>query len=94
MALILYVIIDLCYREIRGVHMDLDKPSKDNLKFILNELADHLTIANRAIMDPDDYDLNKYEDLKFMYDVVKQKGQLSVSESQAFVEELRAVRKN
>ncbi|HLR41145.1 MAG TPA: DUF1128 domain-containing protein [Virgibacillus sp.] len=73
--------------------MDLDYPSKENLKYILDELAECLTVANRAIMDPEDYDLNKYEDLKLMYDMIIQKGQLSASESQAFIEELRSVRK-
>src|SRR5699024_11994404 len=65
----------------------------ENLKYILDELAECLTVANRAIMDPEDYDLNKYEDLKLMYDMIIQKGQLSASESQAFIEELRSVRK-
>ncbi|SHF50824.1 DUF1128 domain-containing protein [Ornithinibacillus halophilus] len=73
--------------------MDLKTPSKDNLKYILNELADKLNVVNRTLMDPEDYDLNKYEDLKFMYDMIIQKGNLSASETQAFIEELRNVRK-
>lgn len=77
-----------------GVYMNLEVPSNENLKVILDELAVHLKVANRGLLDPEDYDLNKYEDLKFMYDMVVQKGQLSTSETQAFIDELRAVRKN
>ncbi|PAV29971.1 hypothetical protein CIL05_08825 [Virgibacillus profundi] len=73
--------------------MNLEYPSQENLEIILNELADRLDVVNRTIMDPEDYDLDKYDDLKFMYDMITQKGRLSASETQAFIEELRAVRK-
>ncbi|MFB4167529.1 DUF1128 domain-containing protein [Virgibacillus sp. JSM 102003] len=74
--------------------MNLENPSKENLTFILDELAEMLNVVNRTIMDPEDYDLDKYEDIKFMYDMIKQKGQLSASETQAFIDELRSVRKS
>lgn len=74
--------------------MNLEIPSNENLSVLLNELADRLKVANRALLDPEDYDLSKYEDLKFMYDMVVQKGHLSASETQAFIDELRSVRKN
>jgi uncharacterized protein YfkK (UPF0435 family) len=73
--------------------MNLDQPTEQNLKKILDELADRLGVANRALMDPEDYDLNKYDDLKLMYDMIINKGSLSASETQAFIEELRSVRK-
>ncbi|MEC5422724.1 DUF1128 domain-containing protein [Virgibacillus sp. C22-A2] len=73
--------------------MNLDYPSQENLKFILDELTKRLNIVNRSIMDAEDYDIDKYHDLKLMYDMVLYKDQLSASESQAFIEELRTVRK-
>ncbi|MUK89945.1 DUF1128 family protein [Ornithinibacillus sp. L9] len=73
--------------------MNLENATQENLKFILDELAELLDVVNRSIMDAEDYDLEKYDDLKFMYDIIKQKGQLSASETQAFIEELRSVRK-
>ncbi|MBM7571791.1 DUF1128 domain-containing protein [Aquibacillus albus] len=73
--------------------MSLNEPTKENLAFIINEIADHLKVVNRSIMDPDDYDLEKYDELKSLYDLIKQKGQLSVAETQAFVEELASSRK-
>lgn len=74
--------------------MDLETPSTGNLKFMLDELADQLGVVNREVMDADDYDLDKYEEIKDMYEMVKQKGQLSPSETQAFIAELRSVRKS
>ncbi|GAA0435562.1 MAG: DUF1128 domain-containing protein [Bacillota bacterium] len=74
--------------------MSLEKPSAENLKILLDEIAEQLDVVNRTIMDPEDYDLNKYEEIKFMYDMIKQKGRLSAQETQAFIEELRSVRKH
>ncbi|WP_249869815.1 DUF1128 domain-containing protein [Oceanobacillus saliphilus] len=73
--------------------MNLENANEENMKIILDELAQRLNVVNRSIMDPEDYDLSKYDDLKFMYDMVVQKGQLSASETQAFVQELAAIRK-
>lgn len=73
--------------------MDLTIASQENLKILLEELADKLNVVNRGLLDAEDYDLNKYEDLKLMYDMVKQKGKLSPFEAQAFVEELGSIRK-
>ncbi|MFD2760478.1 DUF1128 domain-containing protein [Lentibacillus juripiscarius] len=73
--------------------MNLENPTQENLKFMLDELAETLSVVNREVMDAEDYDLGKYEDIKFMYNMIKQKGQLSASETQAFIDELRSVRK-
>ncbi|GAQ17816.1 hypothetical protein OPHB3_1753 [Oceanobacillus picturae] len=79
---------------IRGVIMNLENPSKENMSYILEQLGERLDVVNRTILDPEDYDLNKYDELKLMYEIVVQKGRLSASEAQAFIEELRSVRKN
>ncbi|MRH42229.1 DUF1128 family protein [Aquibacillus halophilus] len=60
---------------------------------MINEMASMLQVVNRSIMDPEDYDLEKYDELKSLYDLLKQKGQLSVAETQAFVQELANIRK-
>ncbi|WP_042144888.1 DUF1128 domain-containing protein [Paucisalibacillus sp. EB02] len=73
--------------------MNLEKPTKENLAIMLNDLAERLSVVNRSLLDPEDYDLTKYEDIKFLYDMIIKKGNLSVSETQAFIEELRRVRK-
>lgn len=73
--------------------MNLEQPSEENFKILLDEIAEHLSIVNRSIMDSDDYDLNQYDKLKAMYDMIKRQGNLSVQETQAFLEELRTIRK-
>ncbi|MEI3597090.1 MULTISPECIES: DUF1128 family protein [unclassified Oceanobacillus] len=73
--------------------MSFDEVSQENLAIMLHELADHLNVANRGLFDAEDYDLDKYDDLKLLHQVIINKGKLSALESQAFVDELAAIRK-
>ncbi|MFD1018151.1 DUF1128 domain-containing protein [Thalassobacillus hwangdonensis] len=73
--------------------MSLNQPTQENLKIIIDDMAERLQVVNRSIMDPEDYDLEKYEDIKSLHDMIVMKGQLSVSEIQAFVQELGNYRK-
>ncbi|WLV25732.1 DUF1128 domain-containing protein [Aciduricibacillus chroicocephali] len=73
--------------------MSLEKATEENLKVIMAGLAERLNVVNRALLDPEDYDISKYEDLKFMYEMIKSRNSLSPSETQAFIEELRKARK-
>lgn len=73
--------------------MRFAEPSKENMSLLLRELAEQLKVANPGLFDPEDYDLAKYEDLKFLHRIVIEKGHLSAMESQAFVDELATIRK-
>ncbi|UOQ43082.1 DUF1128 domain-containing protein [Halobacillus salinarum] len=73
--------------------MSLEEATTDNLEVLINDMADKLQVVNRSIMDPEDYDLSKYDEIKSLHDVIQMKGQLSVSEIQAFVQELGQYRK-
>lgn len=73
--------------------MNLEVNSKENLTYILNELINKLGVANKSLFKTDDYDINKYEELKFMYEVAFKKGKLSPSETEAFLDELKKARK-
>jgi len=73
--------------------MDLNQATEANLSFMLNELADYLKVANRGLFDSKYYDLNKYGDLKFLHQIVVEKGRLSTLETQAFIDELATIRK-
>src|SRR5699024_9344389 len=86
--------IRLPYTNTRGVHMNLTQPTEENLKYILEQLSKKVDVANKIVLDPKGYDLAKYEDIKLMYDVLMKKDKLSASETQAFIDELRKVRKN
>jgi len=72
--------------------IDLQVASEQNLKYILDELATKLDVANRIMFDEKFYRLDQYNDLKFLYDHIKQIDSLSPAEVQAFVDELRSIR--
>ncbi|AXI09053.1 DUF1128 domain-containing protein [Oceanobacillus zhaokaii] len=72
--------------------MDLKIASQENLKHLLDDLAVRLNVVNVSLMDAEDYDLEKYDDIKFLYDIVVKKGKLTTLETQAFIEELASVR--
>lgn len=73
--------------------MNLDQPTQENLAYILDELGNQLGVANRLLLDEKDYDLSRYDDLKFLYDHVVKAGSLTPSEIHAFIDELKTVRK-
>lgn len=74
--------------------MNLQNPSEENLKYMLEKMSAKLDVANQIVFNPDGYDIEKYDDLKFMYDVIMQKDNFSTSEIHAFIDELRSVRKD
>ena len=63
------------------------------MTFILDELKSRLGVANHSLFKTEDYDLDKYEDLKFLYDHIVKSGSLSPQQTDAFIQELRSVRK-
>lgn len=75
------------------VGMNLTNATEENLQYILKQLGQYLGVANDIMLDAKDYDLKKYEDIKFLYEHVVQSGRLSPQEAHAFIDELRAVRK-
>jgi len=74
--------------------MDLTHPSQENLTYILTQIGEKLSIANPALLDVKDYDLSKYDDLKWLYEHIKNKETLSISETDAFLKELSVARKS
>lgn len=73
--------------------MNLNEPTSENLSYMINELATKLQVVNRGLMDPEDYDMKHFEEIKDLFDMVQHKDQLSVSEIQAIVGELGKYRK-
>lgn len=73
--------------------MSLEQATQENLKILLEQLGDRLGVANKVLLDEKDYDLNQYENIKFLHDHVMTSGKLSPSETDAFIDELKTVRK-
>lgn len=73
--------------------MNLEKPSKENIVYILTELKKKLTMANTSVLNPDSYGLDAYEDLLDLYQLISRKENVSISEMEAIVTELGNLRK-
>lgn len=86
-----HFLLIISYCEVKG--LNLEKPSEENLKYILTQLITLLDVANRLILDEKDYDLERYDELKMIYDHVVQAKTLSAQERSALIDELRSVRK-
>lgn len=74
--------------------MSLEEANRENLNIMIETLADKMQVVNRSMLNADDFDMDHYYDIKELYDIVQMKGQLSVSEIQAFVSELSNYRKS
>ncbi|GAA0495405.1 hypothetical protein GCM10008986_22640 [Salinibacillus aidingensis] len=72
--------------------MNLNEVSEQNLSFMVEELMNDLQVINRGVLDPKYFDVKDYHEIKSVYEMVKSKGQLSVPEIQAIIEELRKYR--
>ncbi|PWU68899.1 MULTISPECIES: DUF1128 family protein [Gracilibacillus] len=73
--------------------MSLENKTEANFEAMIVEMSEKLQVVNRSIMDPKDYDIAYYEELKSLYDYLMQKGKLSVAETHAFIDELSQYRK-
>lgn len=73
--------------------MDLNKATKENIAFMINEMKKKLTVANASILNPDNIDTDKYEDLLDLYSFVAGQKRFSISEMDAVVSELGQLRK-
>lgn len=74
--------------------MDLSIASDENLAYLLDKIGDKLAVANRIIVDPKDYDIQQYESLKLLYDYIQGRDSFSPAEVEAFVDELKTLRKD
>ncbi|SEP56349.1 DUF1128 domain-containing protein [Piscibacillus halophilus] len=73
--------------------MNLNEANEDNLKYIIDDLSKKLQVLNPTIMDPDNFSLKDYHEIKQLYDMVKSKDQISVPEIHAIIDELKKLRK-
>lgn len=73
--------------------MNLSEANQTNLAYLLEKIGQKLDVANTSLLDPEDYNINKYQQLKWLYDYVVDKSVISISEKEAFIEELAVIRK-
>ncbi len=73
--------------------MDLTKPSKEAIDYMLETVKNKLRVANNAVINPEHYSLDHFEDIHFIYELVNNKNQFSISEVEAIVAELGNIKK-
>ncbi|TCT26803.1 uncharacterized protein YfkK (UPF0435 family) [Melghiribacillus thermohalophilus] len=73
--------------------MDLQEATEKNLAFMIEKMADKLQIINRSLLKPEDFDIQAYQDIKNIYEMIHSKPTISVSEIHAIIDELSKFRK-
>ncbi|MGO4694044.1 DUF1128 domain-containing protein [Paenibacillus sp. 2TAB26] len=71
---------------------NLDLQTQENVAFMIEVIKTKLKMASAAAMQASNFDLNKYEDIKDLYEVVASKEKFSISEVEALVSELGKLR--
>ena len=73
--------------------MNLETPSKENVAYIVDEIKSRLKLVNTAIIDPEDFELDKYDELLALYRMIQKKGTLTPMELEGILAELGGLRK-
>jgi uncharacterized protein YfkK (UPF0435 family) len=73
--------------------MNLENPSRENIVYIVDQLKKKLTMANISVIQPDFFGLETYDDLLDLYNMIRKKERISISEMEAIVSELGTLRK-
>jgi len=72
---------------------NLEQATVENMVYMLEEIKSKLKMATAAAMQSSSFNLEKYEDIKDLYEVVASKENFSISEVEALVSELGKLRK-
>jgi uncharacterized protein YfkK (UPF0435 family) len=76
----------------RHTMTNLELQTQENVAFMIEVIKTKLKMASAAAMQASNFDLNKYEDIKDLYEVVASKEKFSISEVEALVSELGKLR--
>ncbi|WP_163100861.1 DUF1128 domain-containing protein [Peribacillus alkalitolerans] len=73
--------------------MDLTKNTPENVEYMVDGIKDKLRMMNMGAVKSSHFNVEMYEDLKFLYDLVMKKNSFSPSEMEAIAEELGNLKK-
>jgi uncharacterized protein YfkK (UPF0435 family) len=68
--------------------MNLVDKTATNVEYMITAIKDKLRMVNVGAMRSENFDIEMYEDLKDIYDLVMKKETFSISEMEAIVSEL------
>jgi len=72
--------------------MDLNQPTQENVEYMIETIKSKLRMATGSAMQASGFSVDKYEDLKDIYDMINSKERFSISEVEALVSELGKLR--
>ncbi|MDQ6420082.1 DUF1128 domain-containing protein [Paenibacillus sp. LHD-117] len=72
---------------------DLQLPTQENVEYMIETIKTKLRMASGAAMQASNFSIERYEDIKDLYDHVASKDKFSISEVEALVSELGKLRK-
>ncbi|BCG61022.1 DUF1128 domain-containing protein [Paenibacillus sp. URB8-2] len=73
--------------------MDLSNPTQSNVEYMIECIKTKLKMASAAAMQSSAFSLDKYEDIRDIYEVVMDSDRLSIAQVEALVSELGRLRK-
>ncbi|EMA6343663.1 DUF1128 domain-containing protein [Bacillus cytotoxicus] len=73
--------------------MDLSVKSQENVEHMVEAIKEKLRMVNAGAMKAANFDEDRYEDLRDIYDHVMKRETFSISEMQAITEELGTLMK-
>ncbi|MEB3102200.1 DUF1128 domain-containing protein [Ferviditalea candida] len=73
--------------------MDLTKKNEENMAFMIEQIKKKLKVVSVSAIRPEHFDVELYEDIKDIFEVVMEKDNFSISEVEAIASELGRLRK-
>lgn len=74
--------------------MNLETPCQENLVHLINEIKSHLKLVNTALIDPQEFHLDDYEEILALYHMIRRKNdRLTMMEIEGVLEELGRLRR-
>lgn len=78
----------------RVVTMDLSIKSQENVVYMVKQIIEKLQLVNASVIKAEDFNLDRYDDLYDLYELVTKKSNFSISEMEAIAGELGNLREN
>ncbi|MDV6379305.1 DUF1128 domain-containing protein [Sporosarcina sp. GW1-11] len=73
--------------------MDLSIQSPENISYMIEKIKEKLRMVNVDAMRSENFSTEQYEDLRYMYEMVMKRDNITPNEMQAIAAELGSMRK-
>lgn len=69
--------------------MDLSQQTASNIEYMVEEIKSKLKVATAASIKAEHFSVERYDDIRDIYELIAAKRQFSISEIQALCDELK-----